>query len=99
MGLVWSSSLTVLVWKLPGAKPSWLLQSVVHDHIAVLVFDPEPPGRVACLLPAVGVDGLHRAVRILPLLVLAGVDLLLARVEVNLLGAVPEERRVEERRD
>lgn len=77
------------------AKPSRQLQSVVNDHVAVLVFDPEPPGRVAGLLPAVGVNRLHRAVGILPLLVLAGVDLLLARVEVNLLGAVPEERRAE----
>lgn len=89
--------MTVLVYKLPGAKPSWQLQSVVHDHVAVLVFDPEPPGRVAGLLPAVSVDRLHCAVGILPLLVLDGVDLLLARVKVNLLGAVPEETRVDER--
>lgn len=79
------------VSELPGAKPSRQRQLVVCDHVAVLVFDPEPPGGVAGLLPAVGVDGLHRAVGILPLLVLGCVDLLLAGVEVDLLGAVPEE--------
>lgn len=77
--------------KLPKAKPSRQLHLVVHDHVAVLVFDSEPPGRVAGLLPAVGIDRLHRAVWILPLLVLSGVDLLLASVEVDLLVSVPEE--------
>lgn len=79
------------VSELPRVKPSRQWQLVVHDHISVLVFDPEPPSWVTCLLPAVGVDCFHRAVWILPLLVLSGVDLLLASVEVDLLGAVPAE--------
>lgn len=69
----------------------WLfLRPVVQEDVAIFVFDPEPSGGVAGLLPAVGVDRLHGAVRILPPLVVGRVDLLLARVEMDLLGAVPE---------
>ena len=66
------------------------LRPVVEDHVAVLVFDAEPSVGVARLLPAVAVHRLHRAVGVLPPLVVGRVDLLLARVEVDLLGAVPE---------
>lgn len=66
------------------------LHPVVHDDVAVSVFDPEPPRWVVGFLPAVTVDGLHRAVWILPLLVVSCVDLPLACVEKDFLRAVPE---------
>lgn len=65
------------------------LRSVVHDDVAIFVFDPETSVGVARLLLAVGVDRLHGAVWILPPLVVGRVDLLLACVEKDLLGAVP----------
>lgn len=61
----------------------------VHHHVAVFVFDSETSGRVARFLPAVVVHGLHCAIGVLPPLVVGGVDLLLACVEVDLLGTVP----------
>lgn len=66
------------------------LRPVVHDDVAIFVFDPEPSGGVAGFLPAVSVDRLHGAVWILPPLVVSRVDLPLACVEKDLLGAVPE---------
>lgn len=65
------------------------LRSAVHHHVAVFVFDSEAPGGVARLLPAVVVHSLDGAVGVLPPLVVGRVDLPLARVEVDLLGAVP----------
>lgn len=61
----------------------------VHHNVAVFVFDSETSGRVARFLPAVVVHGLHCAIGVLPPLVVGGVDLLLACVEVDLLGTVP----------
>lgn len=65
------------------------LHSAVHHHVAVFVFDSETSGGVARFLPAVVVHGLDGAVRVLPPLVVSHVDLPLARVEVDLLGAIP----------
>lgn len=65
------------------------LHSAVHHHVAVFVFDSEASGGVARFLPAVVVHGLDGAVGVLPPLVVGRVDLPLARVEVDLLGAVP----------
>ncbi len=65
----------------------------VQDDVAIFVFDPEPAGGVAGFLPAVGVDRLHGAVWILPPLIVGRVDLLLACVEMDFLGAVPERER------
>lgn len=66
------------------------LHPVVHDDVAIFVFDPEPSGGVARFLPAVSVDCLHGTVWILPPLVVSRVNLFLACVEMDLLGAVPE---------
>lgn len=65
------------------------LYPVVQDDVSVFVLDPKPPCWVASFLPAVGVNGLHCAVWILPPLVFSSVYFLLARVEVDLFGAVP----------
>lgn len=65
------------------------LHPAVHHHVAVFVFDSETSGGVARFLPAVVVHGLDGAVGVLPPLVVGRVDLPLARVEVDLLGAVP----------
>lgn len=64
-------------------------RSAVHHNVAVLVFDSETSSRVARFLPAVVVHGLHSPVGVLPPLVVGSVDLPLAGVEVDLLGAVP----------
>lgn len=69
------------------------LHPSVHDDIAIFIFDPETSGGVAGLLSAVIVDCLHGAVWILPLLVFSCVDLPLACVEMDLLGAIPERGR------
>lgn len=65
------------------------LHSAVYHNVAVFVFDSETSGRVARFLPAIVVHGLHSTIGVLPPLVVCSVDLLLARVEVDLLGAVP----------
>lgn len=62
----------------------------VHDDVSVFVFNPDSSCWVTRLLPPVGVDGLHGAVRILSPLVVGRVNLPLARVKVDLFGAVPE---------
>lgn len=64
-------------------------RSSVHHNVAVFVFDSETSSRVARFLPAVVVHGLHSPVGVLPPLVVGSVDLPLACVEVDLLGAVP----------
>lgn len=63
--------------------------SAVHHHVAIFVFDPDTSGGVVSFLSAVVVNGLIGAVGVLSPLVVGGVDLPLARVEVDLLGAVP----------
>lgn len=65
------------------------LHPVVQRDVAIFVFDPESSVGVASFLSAVSVDCLHCAIWILPPLVVSRVDLLLARVEKYLLGAVP----------
>lgn len=65
------------------------LRPAVHHHVAVFVLDSEASGGVARFLPAVVEHGLDGAVGVLPPLVARRVDLPLARVEVDLLGAVP----------
>jgi len=67
-------------------------QLIVGQHVAVLVLDAEPTCGVPGLLAAVAVHRLHRAVGVLPPLVVGRVHLLLACVELDLLGAVPTER-------
>ena len=66
------------------------LSSVVHNDVAIFVFDPESSVGVVCFLLAISIDRLHGAVWILPPLVVGCVDLLLACVEKDLLGAVTE---------
>lgn len=71
-------------------KFSVFLCLIVHNDVSVFVFDPEPSRGITGFLPAVSVDRLHSTIWILPPLVVGRVDLLLACVEMDLLGAVPE---------
>ena len=68
------------------------LRLVVGQDVAVLVLDAEPPGGVSGLLTSVTEHGLDGAVGILSPLVVGCVYLLLARVKLDLLGAVPTKR-------
>ena len=68
------------------------LRLVVGQDVAVLVLDAEPPGGVSGLLTSVAEHRLDGAVRILASLVVGRVHLLLACVELDLLGAVPTKR-------
>lgn len=70
------------------------LWPLVHYDISLSVFYPDASCWVAGFLPAVVVDGLHRAVWILAPLEVSRVDLLLARVKVDLLDAIPENDRL-----
>ena len=65
------------------------LRLVVRQDVAVLVLDAEPPGGVSGLLMSVAEHRLDGAVGILSSLVVGRVHLLLTRVELDLLGAVP----------
>lgn len=66
------------------------VSATVQDDVAVFVFDPETPGWVAGFLPAICVDRLDCTIWILSPLEVGRVDLLLARVEMDLFGAIPE---------